>query len=75
MLRNWNEIFNSDEIQTAEEYLTQAKKISKSLFSFLIANKFKENWDNIVNNSKSSYQINKQKQIWFDGFKTLKLID
>jgi hypothetical protein len=74
VLRNWNEIFNSDEIHTAEEYLTQAEKISKSLFSFLIANKFKENWDNIVNNSKSSYQINKQKQIWFDGFKTLKLI-
>ena len=44
------------------------------LFDFLIANKFKENWNNILKNSKSSNQVNKQKQIWFDGFKTLKLI-
>jgi len=74
VLKNWMEIFHSDEILSAEEYLDHAEKINKSLFDFLIANKFKENWDNILNNSKSSNQINKQKQIWFDGFKTLKLI-
>jgi hypothetical protein len=33
-----------------------------------------EQWDNIFENSKSAKQLLHQKKIWFDGFKTLKLI-
>jgi len=37
-------------------------------------NNFTEWWDNIIEHSKFKRQINKQKNFWFDGFKTLKLI-
>ncbi len=74
VLKNWIEIFHSEEILSADEYLDHAEKISKSLFEFLLVNKFKKNWDNILKNGNSSNQVNKQKQIWFDGFKALKLI-
>lgn len=74
VLKNWIEIFHSDEILSADEYLDYAEKINKSLLEFLIVNKFKKNWDNILKNSNSNIQVNKQKQIWFDGFRTLKLI-
>ena len=74
VLKNWIELFNSEEILSAQNYLTQAGEISKSLFDFLINSKFEENWNNIIKNSNSNNQVMKQKQLWFDGFKTLKLI-
>lgn len=74
LLKKWIELFHTEEILTSENYLLQARKISESLFDFLIHNNFKKNWDQILRNSNSNLQINKQKSLWFDGFKTLKLI-
>ena len=37
-------------------------------------NNFETNWEKIVKNSSSSSQIQNQKKLWFDGFRTLKLI-
>jgi len=74
VLKKWNELFYSDEILSSQEYLNNAEKISSALLDFLIGNKFAENWDKILKNTKSTNQINKQKQLWFDGFRTLKLI-
>lgn len=74
VLRKWNKIFYSGEILSAEGYLNSAEKISRELLNFLTVNKFEENWNKILKNTKSIKQINKQKQLWFDGFKTLKLI-
>ncbi len=74
VLKKWIEIFHSEEVLTSENYLAQAKEISVHLFNFLTDNNFKKNWEQIVHNSSSNIQINKQKTLWFDGFRTLKLI-
>ncbi len=52
----------------------KAKEISISLYDFLIQNNFETAWDRIKENSKSTEIINNQKKLWFDGFRTLKLI-
>ncbi len=74
ILKNWNEIFLKNKIEIAEFYLNSAKSIHNELYNFLNQNEFEKNWNQILSNSKNEIQINKQKQIWFDGFKTLKLI-
>jgi len=74
LLKRWNLLFHSEEVLTSDNYLLQAKEISKTLFDFLNENKFAKNWERILENSNSNDQINKQKSLWFDGFRTLKLI-
>ncbi len=74
VLKKWNEVFYSEEILSTEEYLNHAQKINETLLNFLIENNFANNWDKILGNTKSVKQINRQKLLWFDGFKTLKLI-
>jgi len=74
VLKKWLKIFNSTEALKADEYLNAAKNIHPSLAEFLIQNDFKESWGKIIGNSKSKEQIQKQKLIWLDGFRTLKLI-
>ncbi|MDX1699018.1 MAG: hypothetical protein R3250_00300, partial [Melioribacteraceae bacterium] len=54
--------------------LKKASKISKGLQDFLIINNFKDDWSNILKNSKTELQIRKQKNLWMDGFKTLKMV-
>jgi len=54
--------------------LHEAKCINHELFDFLISQNFAKDWENILNNSKSEDQVKKQKIIWMDGFKTMKLI-
>jgi len=74
LLKQWNNIFLSEEILSSEEYLNKAKIIDSNLYDFLVLNSFNENWDKILNASKTKVQIQKQKITWFDGFRTLKLI-
>jgi hypothetical protein len=74
VLKNWISLFHSDEVLSAEKYLDKAKKINSSLYIFLVANNFENSWEKIIENSSSQKQILKQKQLWFDGFRTLKLI-
>jgi hypothetical protein len=74
VLKNWLNIFNSSEIKNSDEYLTETGKINPLLLNFLEMNGFNEDWQKIMNNSKSKEQIEKQKLIWFDGFRTLKLV-
>ena len=74
VLKKWLHGFNSLEILGADEYLKNAKEIHPALYSFLIENSFHESWEKILLNSKTDEQIQKQKMIWFDGFRTLKLI-
>ncbi|MCX6169732.1 MAG: hypothetical protein NTX65_10340 [Ignavibacteriales bacterium] len=74
VLKEWLQCFNSPEILEADQYLKNAEEIHHALHSFLIENSFQESWGKIVANSKAEEQIQKQKMIWFDGFRTLKLI-
>ncbi len=56
------------------ELLTEAKRINYSLYEFLVHHNFEKDIKKININSKTNEQINIQKNRWFDGFKTLKLI-
>lgn len=74
LLKKWNEIFYGGNSYSAAEYLTIAKELNVNLCNFLVSNSFELSWEKICSNSKSSEQLNKQKKMWFDGFRTLKLI-
>jgi hypothetical protein len=75
ILRKWLELFFSIEIKHQTHFvLTSAIEINSKLYDFLIEQNFKSDWDNILKNSKSEIQLNKQKNNWMDGFRTLKLI-
>lgn len=74
ILKNWLGIFNSALYRNGNEFLEEAGKIHPKLKSFLEMNSFADNWNNVIKNAKSEEQIQKQKLMWFDGFRTLKLI-
>jgi hypothetical protein len=73
-LKKWNEAYYSSNIHNVNEFLTAAEKIDPAIKEFLVLNSFEEQWEKILSNSKSEVQIQKQKKIWFDAFRTLKLI-
>ncbi len=74
VLKEWLEIFHSSETHSSDYYLSESKKINKSLHDFLISQNFNKRAENIMTNSTSLEQLKKQKLVWFDGFMTLKLI-
>ncbi len=74
VLKEWLEIYHSSNDFVPEQILQKTKAISVQLYNFLIANNFVQVWGKILKNTKSKSQLYKQKLIWFDGFKTLKLI-
>ncbi len=73
VLKDWLKLFLSNNF-SAEEYLGEAEKIHPSLSAFLIEQKFEKAWSEILRTAKTDVQLKRQKNIWFDGFKTLKLI-
>ena len=74
VLKDWLILFNDKNITDTKYLMNGADKINKELQKFLRQRKFPEQWDRILKNSKNSRQLQYQKQNWFDGFKTLKLI-
>ena len=74
ILKDWLNLFHSTKIFSAKEYLDQAKKIHPAVYEFLSNNSFAVEWERIIKNSKTEAQINKQKLLWFDGFRTFKFI-
>ncbi len=74
ILKVWNAYYYSDKIITVTEYLSFAGKLNPVLKNFLQLNSFQDQWNKILSNAKSIEQIRKQKKIWFDGFRTMKLI-
>lgn len=74
VLKQWLNVFNENKIEDEKYYLLEAEKIHMRLKEFLLMNSFADSWKNILSNSKNEEQIQKQKYLWFDGFRTMKLI-
>jgi len=74
VLKEWLETFSDKNDTDTKNQMDEAGKINKELQSFLKQRNFPGQWDNILRNSKNSRQVQYQKHIWFDGFKTFKLI-
>lgn len=74
ILKDWLSLFNSPEVYDAGSYIAKAGEIHPSLVIFLKEQNFERDWKKILENSKSGVQITRQKKLWFDGFRTLKLI-
>ena len=74
ILKQWLRLASSWTEKEAEEILTMARKIHPLLESFLRANNFSKIWYRLRENSGSSAGLYRQFLLWFDGFKTLKLI-
>ena len=74
ILKDWLSLFNSDYLLNPNLIQQESKKIHPELYCFLVNRRFNENWTKILNNSKSSKQIDYQRINWFDALETLKLI-
>lgn len=74
LLGKWNLIFFANNAKTGKEYIKSAEALSPILSNFLKSNSFESSWDKILKNTKTNEQIQKQKKLWFDGFRNLKLI-
>jgi hypothetical protein len=74
LLKYWLQLFNSNVSSNPEYILSCSKEIHIELYNFLVNQNYLEQWKKIFENAKSKKQLSHQKKIWFDAFKTLKLI-
>ncbi len=74
ILKRWLETMAGGGRQEAQAILTVAERIDPLLRSFLELNRFEEVWPRIQRNHPEPNALAKQFHVWFDGFKTLKLI-
>jgi hypothetical protein len=74
ILKNWLEVLNSQGKTEIDFYLNGAKNIHPELLRYLYFQNFEDDMINILKNSKTDEQLKVQKNRWFDGFLTLKLI-
>jgi hypothetical protein len=74
ILKEWLELFNTDLLLDPDSTLNEAKKIHIELYNFLVIRDFYKTWIKILNNTKSSKQLDYQRNNWFDSLETLKLM-
>jgi hypothetical protein len=74
ILKRWLETMAGGGPQEARVILTGAARIHPLLGSFLELNRFQDVWPLIRRNHREPDALAKQFHVWFDGFKTLKLI-
>jgi hypothetical protein len=74
ILKQWLQTFNSDLLLKPDLILDEAIKIHPELYNFLSNRSFKKDWEKILENTKTSRQLDYQRKNWFDAFETLKLI-
>ncbi len=74
VLKNWLRLYNSELILKPDLILKETKEIHPELYNFLVSREFINDWKKILDNSKSSKQLDHQRKNWFDAFETLKLL-
>jgi hypothetical protein len=74
VLKRWLETMADGGPQEAQVILTGAARIHPLLGSFLELNRFQDVWPLIRRNHREPDALAQQFHVWFDGFKTLKLI-
>ncbi|HSW55379.1 MAG TPA: hypothetical protein VLH59_09825 [Ignavibacteriaceae bacterium] len=74
ILKDWLELLNSDLSLNPSLILKETKIIHPELYNFLESRGFSNDWEKILENSKSLKQLDYQRKNWFDAFETLKLI-
>jgi len=74
ILKEWLILFNADLLLDPNSILRETKKIHPELYNFLVIRNFSKTWIKILNNTKSSKQLDYQRKNWFDAFETLKLL-
>jgi glycosyltransferase involved in cell wall biosynthesis len=75
ILADWLYIMRNEFNYGEDEILTKAEKIHPMLKSFLKCCDFAAVWSKIRRNAKDEKTLTRQFNDWFDGFKTLKLIN
>jgi glycosyltransferase involved in cell wall biosynthesis len=75
ILGDWLELMNGSFLCDENEILAKAGEIHALLKDFLTNNDFAVVWPKIRRNSKDEKTLARQFNDWFDGFKTLKLIN
>jgi hypothetical protein len=75
ILGDWLELMKGSFLCDENEILTKAGEIHALLKNFLINNDFAVIWPKIRRNSKDEKTLARHFNDWFDGFKTLKLIN
>jgi hypothetical protein len=75
ILKSWlSEFKKLTDINSLDKILRKSLEIEPVLFNFLNEVNFENDWKNIIRHSNSESQIEKQKLIWMDGFRTLKMV-
>jgi hypothetical protein len=74
ILRLWLETMMCSGRQETQAILAMAARIHPLLASFLEINHFHQAWPRIQRNHREPDALRKQFHVWFDGFKTMKLV-
>jgi hypothetical protein len=74
ILKCWLEMMGCVGRQQAQSILAMAARIDPLLTSFLESNRFQEVWPRIQRNHRKHDALIMQFHVWFDGFKTMKLV-
>jgi glycosyltransferase involved in cell wall biosynthesis len=75
ILSDWLKLMKNQFICGDDEILIKTERIHPMLKSFLIDCDFAAVWSKICRNAKDEKTLTRQFNDWFDGFKTLKLIN
>jgi hypothetical protein len=75
ILRDWLKGMKADPNRDCEAILAEAAQIHVCLEEYLRMCRFSEDWRMIRNNSTDPRQLRRQFHVWFDGLKTLRLVN
>ncbi len=75
VLAEWLKLMKGPFIRDEDEILMEAERIHSRLKFFLIDSYFPDVWSKICRSAKDEKTLERQLNDWFDGFKTLKLIN